>query len=380
MTKSISNKKLNKIYEELQQLGYSNDQIEKYVNFLKSYDELYNTDIEFNLLSNVIDDIFDYEYELKPVPDNHLDNISTKNLYYMFNSNKIINLPKHQQLKLFSEVNKRICKTLQIAPSVFKEATKFSSNYIKNTAMYAMPYDNTIYVDFKNLKSYEPQSVLQIIFHETYHTYQFQTESNCAKGIVSKDTDNIISNFSDIVFNTLIDYDDYTNENLNKNLNTELTPKQAKWLLRLNNDYFFNLPELEANLFASNMMKKLNDKGIVLYSDNIRNFFNVEISANYAKFFTRHNIEKEKHLCKKYLSDLKHATEKYDYLLCDEYKNKFVKLFEVVTPKAIEDYYNNKASKMREEKSILFYEDSVANLKSFFEYNMDISFPDNEDI
>ena len=134
---------------------------------------------------------------------------------------------------------------------------------------------------------------------------------------------------------------------------------------RLNNDYCFDLTELEANLFENRMMNKLYDNQIIPMKDNVRSDIDIETSADFVSTFTNHNINKEKHLLKKYLSIIKDNYKNYEKYLLGNDIEVLESFLKNVTPKARDNYYDRKANELRSIKNLVYHEMDILGLGEY---------------
>ena len=371
------------------------------------FTDLYNSDFKFCLIIDVLENLLTSNYEYKPVEKTGYENVSNKTLYNIFRYPKFKKFSKKKILNLFSEVNKRICKTLQISPSVFDEMTKEDAhnNNFENTnqngasqgegSVYFLSSltTNKIAINFDCIKYLDYASLISCIFHETLHSYQMQQLDRMNKGKLDIDIDNLIANFQTTVITSHIGFNNEIKSQLEskkteseikaekdaekeiKILKKNATFKELRRLkkpyrersmeYRLNNDYCFDLTELEANLFENRMMNKLYDNQIIPMKDNVRSDIDIETSADFVSTFTNHNINKEKHLLKKYLSLIKDNYKNYEKYLLGNDIEVLESFLKNVTPKAIDDYYDKKANELRSIKNLVYHEMDILGLGEY---------------
>ncbi len=371
------------------------------------FTDLYNSDFKFCLIIDVLENLLTSNYEYKPVEKTGYENVSNKTLYNIFRYPKFKKFSKKKILNLFSEVNKRICKTLQISPSVFVEMTKEDAhnNNFENTnqngarqgegSVYFLSSltTNKIAINFDCIKYLDYASLISCIFHETLHSYQMQQLDRMNKGELDIDIDNLIANFQTTVITSHIGFNNEIKSQLEskkteseikaekdaekeiKILKKNATFKELRKLkkpyrersmeYRLNNDYCFDLSELEANLFENRMMNKLYDNQIIPMKDNVRSDIDIETSADFVSTFTNHNINKEKHLLKKYLSIIKDNYKNYEKYLLGNDIEVLESFLKNVTPKAIDDYYDRKANELRSIKNLVYHEMDILGLGEY---------------
>ena len=373
----------------------------------EGFTDLYNSDFKFCLIIDVLENLLTSNYEYKPVEKTGYENVSNKTLYNIFRYPKFKKFSKKKILNLFSEVNKRICKTLQISPSVFVEMTKEDAhnNNFENTnqngarqgegSVYFLSSltTNKIAINFDCIKYLDYASLISCIFHETLHSYQMQQLDRMNKGELDIDIDNLIANFQTTVITSHIGFNNEIKSQLEskkteseikaekdaekeiKILKKNATFKELRKLkkpyrersmeYRLNNDYCFDLSELEANLFENRMMNKLYDNQIIPMKDNVRSDIDIETSADFVSTFTNHNINKEKHLLKKYLSIIKDNYKNYEKYLLGNDIEVLESFLKNVTPKAIDDYYDRKANELRSIKNLVYHEMDILGLGEY---------------
>lgn len=386
--------------------------------------ELYNSDFKFSLIVDVLENLLTPSYEYQPVEKTGYENVSNKTLFSIFNYPNFKNLPKKKILNLCSEVNKRICKTLQITPSVFVEMdskNSLNSNFENtnkngkgNSMVYLLtdPYTNKVYLNFKFINAFEGDSIISSIFHETFHSYQLQQLNRMNKGEVDIDIDNLIANFQTLAISSHICFNNEMkaqkeSEKTKAEVKAEkkaekerlklekkttfngITFKEIRQLkkpyrersmeYRFNNDYYFDLCELEANLFANRMMNKLYDNQIIPMIKNTRSSIDLNTSAQFTLTFTNRNIEKEKHLLKTYLSIIKDNYKNYEKYLKGNDLEVLESFLENVTPKAIDDYYGRKSNELRSIKNLFYYEKDLLDLDEYYAKN-GMKLPLNENL
>lgn len=345
--------------------------------------KLYLEDYGFYFLYGTIAYMLGLNYKFHPVKPTRFEKLSNQELFSMFNHNEITEMPKTKQLELYSEVNKRICKVLQIVPSVFKEmkSHNIKTNPSKTkttdddedeltTLMSTEACSNIISVNFEDVKYNEADSILSTIFHETYHSYQFQQLNDILNKNKNIDTDVLMANFQNVVVLCINGFPKnrkkFTTVENNTDSQQKIPHKDIVLGNRLKNSYFYDLLEVEANLFAENQIKKLVDKNILI-DYGIRSAMDVDSSYFMVKNLTNHNIQREKHMLKKHIQLLKLSAKKYDAFLYDYERDFFKSMFDKITPKSIDDFYDKKASQMRISKNMFYYEKDSFNLGEEYE-------------
>ena len=370
-------------------LGNANELENKYV-----------SDLNFNILLNILTYVYDIEYKFYKVNKTNFEDYSTKSLYYLFNFNDLHNISRTKLLNLFTEINKRICKKLKITPSMFidmdtknkkfaKLSPKNNDEDISSVFMECSCDSNTIFVNFKLLNEVDPISILSMILHETYHSYQIQHIYNELHYNAKIDEDNFIAYFQDLVVfshKTFNNLQQFNNQVENNELATDSTPKPRKkgqlkadrLIERLDNSYAFNLLELEANMFAHNIMQDLQDQQIISNYNANQCFNKLDTETVFANTYSKINFQREKHLLKTYLSNIKKSLKDNKDLLYDEEILALNDLFDIITPKAIDTYYNKKQEQLRTIKNVFYHE--VTTKETDYDFNPDLDIPFNEDI